>query len=98
MVTVFGVIIYAVISAAAVGLLIAWTYERRLYRHEHEINEDLIRQAWTKDNELQRLRIELARQEGIAQGRECDAMQRRFLEQMQKDGQAITNLSRRRGS
>jgi len=97
-ITVVGAIIYAVIAATAAGVLIACLYERKLYRNEHAVNEDLIRQLWAKDNELQRLKVQLARLEGISQGRECDSMQRRFLEQLQSEGQATTNLSRRRST
>ena len=96
MITVFGAIIYAVMAAAVVGLLVAYLYERRLNNGAHSENEDLLRQMWTKDTELQRLRTELARLQGISQGRECDSMQRRFLETLQSEGQATTNLSRRR--
>lgn len=95
MIPTLSAIIYAVLAVLAAGAVTAYLYERKLYREAHMANEDLSDKLDACRQECSDLRIELARIDGIAQGRECDAMQRRFLESMQENGQGTIRLGRR---
>lgn len=95
MIPTLSAIIYAVLAVLAAGAVTAYLYERKLYREAYRANEDLSDRLDACKQECSDLRIELARIEGVAQGRECDAMQRKFLESMQENGQGTIRLGRR---
>lgn len=95
MISAFSAIIYAVLAVLAACAVTAYLYERKLYREAYRANEDLSGQLEACRAECAEMRAELARIDGIAQGRECDAMQRRFLESMQENGQGTIRLGRR---
>ena len=95
MIPALSAIIYAVLAVLAAGAATAYLYERKLYREAYRANENLSDRLDACMQECSDLRIELARIEGVAQGRECDAMQRRFLESIQENGQGTIRLGRR---
>lgn len=95
MIPALSAIIYAVLAVSAACAITAYLYERKLYREAYKANEDLSDQVEAYRLECAELRTELARIDGVAQGRECDAMQRRFLESLQENGQGTVKLGRR---
>ena len=96
MIPVVSAIIYAVMGASAAGIATAYWYERKLRKDAYNVNESLSVDLRRADSEIRSLRMELARLEGISQGRECDAMQRKFLESMQQNGQSVVKLRAQR--
>lgn len=95
MISALSAIIYTVLAVLAAGAVTAYLYERKLYREAYRANENLSERLDACRQECAELRIELARIDGVAQGRECDAMQRKFLESMQENGQGTIRLGRR---
>lgn len=95
MMQVMNGIICTVLSAVSAGAVIAWIYERKLYTETFREKEDLSEKLDASRKECEDLRIELARIDGISQGRECDAMQRRFLESLHENGQSTIRIGRR---
>ena len=95
MIPALSAIIYAVLAVAAACAGTAYLYERKLYREAYQANEDLSDQVEAYRRECAELRTELARIDGVAQGRECDAMQRKFLESIQENGQGTVRIGRR---
>ena len=95
MISTLSAIIYAGLAVLAAGAVTAYLYERKLCREAYMANEDLSDRLDACRQECSDLRIELARMDGVAQGRECDAMQRRFLESLQENGQSTVRIGRR---
>ena len=93
--SVVSAIIYALMAAVIAGVSIAYLYERKLYREAYRANESLSDRLEAVTNECAEMRAELARMDGVAQGRECDAMQRRCLESLQENGQSTVRIGRR---
>ena len=90
-----GGIIYAVMAALAAGMIVAYLYERERREEAQEARERLEGELQETEAEICRLREELARLNGISQGRECDAMQREFLKTLQQNGQGTMRIARR---
>lgn len=93
--SVVSAIMYVIIAAVAAGIVVAYWYERKLRREAYSANQELSMRLEQTDRECRSLRIELARLEGVAQGRQCDAMQREFLESLQNNGQGTVQIRRR---
>lgn len=95
MISVLSAIIYAVLAVLTACAVTAYMYERKLYQEVDSLNEGLTNNLEDCRQQCEELRIELARIDGVAQGRECDAMQRRFLESIQENGQGTVRIGRR---
>lgn len=93
--SIVSAIIYAVLAAGITGTMIAYLYERRMRLDAEHVAEDLSDRLESVKRECAELRAEIARMDGVAQGRECDAMQRRFLESLQEHGQSTVRIGRR---
>ena len=93
--SVVSAIIYVIIAAVAAGIVVAYWYERKLRRDAYSANEQLSARLEQTDRERRSMQLELARLEGVSQGRQCDAMQREFLESLQNNGQGIVQIRRR---
>ena len=96
--TLIGGIIYAIMAAVIAGLAVGYRDERKLRQNTDIANDHLSDHLEAMTAECSELRSELARMEGVAQGRECDAMQRRFLESLQENGQSTVRIGRRQDS
>ena len=92
MISVISAIIYAIMAAVGVGMAVAYSYERKLREDAYSENEGLSDRLQKTEQECRAMRMELSRLDGVAQGRECDAMQRKFLESMQQNGQGVVRL------
>ena len=88
-------IIYALLSAVAAGTITGYLYERKMFREAETLNQELSDSLDAVRSECSDLRTELARLNGISQGRECDAMQREFLKTLQHNGQGTMRIARR---
>lgn len=95
MISVLSAIIYAALAVLAACAVTGYLYERKLYREAYRANEELSTQVEAYQRECAEMRTELARIDGVAQGRECDAMQRKFLESIQENGQGTVRIGRR---
>lgn len=95
MVSVIGAIIYAVLGGALAALAVAYHYERNLRKQAEETADQTGQSFNQMQREIISLNQELARLNGISIGRECDAMQRRFIENMTDNGQATVDLGRK---
>ena len=95
MISVLSAIIYAVLAVSTACAVTAYLYERKLHREAYRAHEELSDQVEAYRRECSELRTELARIDGVAKGRECDAMQRRFLESLQENGQSTVRIGRR---
>ncbi len=93
--SIISAIIYAVMAAGITGTMIAYLYERQMRRDAEHVTENLSDRLESVTRECAELRAEIARMDGVAQGRECDAMQRRFLESLQENGQGTVRIGRR---
>ena len=94
MIAPFDAILYAVLIGLVCSISTAFVYERNR-RQEVENNADLTGDEFMRQrDEILQLQTELAKLHGISIGRECDAMQRRFIEQM-NNGQATVDLGRK---
>lgn len=95
MITTIGAILYSVLTGAVSAISVAYAYERK----HRETMEDYIAkldEGWQQaHNEAIELRMEIARQQGISMGRECDAMQRKFIESMNDNQRATVELGKR---
>lgn len=96
MMPVISGIIYTVLAALTAGVTVGYLYERKLYREAAEANRELSDSLDAMSAECTKLREELARLNGISQGRECDAMQREFLRSLSTNGQGTMKLARRK--
>jgi hypothetical protein len=95
MITPIGAILYSVLVGLLCSISTAFFYEKKR-RMEVENNSELTGDEFMRQrDEILQLRTELARLNGISIGRECDAMQRRFIEQMSDNGQATVDLGRK---
>lgn len=93
--SVFSAIIWAVMAALSAGIVVAYWYERKMNKEAQEANQTQTDQIYSLQVEIAGLRETLARLDGIAQGRECDAMQRKFLESLQENGHGTVRIGRR---
>jgi len=96
--SVVSAIIMATIAAVTAGIVVAYCYEQKSRRDAENANQHLSLRLEQTDRECRSLRLELARLEGVSQGRQCDAMQREFLESIQNNGQGIVQIRRRQQS
>lgn len=95
MIAPFDAILYAVLIGLLCSISTAFVYERKR-RQEVETNAELTGDEFMRQrDEILQLQTELAKLHGISIGRECDAMQRRFIEQMNDNGQATVDLGRK---
>lgn len=95
MISTVGAIILAVLAAAGAAAVTSCIYERKLYENELKKTEDLSYQVEDYRGQVETLETQLARLNGISEGRECDAMQRRFLESLHDNGQSTVMMGRR---
>lgn len=95
MMDLIGSIILALAAGLIGGLGIGYVYERNRRQDAEARSRDLADDLDLIRTEREELRAELARLNGISQGRECDAMQRKFLETIQQNGQGTVRIARR---
>lgn len=95
MITIIGAILYSVLAGAVSAISVAYTYERKHREGTEDYIAQLDHERQQAQNEAVELRIELARQQGISMGRECDALQRKFIESMNDNQRATVELSKR---
>jgi outer membrane murein-binding lipoprotein Lpp len=98
MITIISAILYATMLAGFCSAVVAYMYERRKREEMKATIEDYSAMVEQLQLELNSARMELSKNAGISIGRECDAMQRRFIESLEQHGQASVHLSARRAN
>ena len=78
------VFILMALTGATSGLTVAWLYERGMRRERANALEDLISEFDRLSKDIRKKGEELARQDGIAIGRECDALQKKMADGLMK--------------
>jgi hypothetical protein len=86
MITVFGAILIAILSAAVSALLVAFYYEKSMKRDAEDRAANLENDYRCVSAEYFEAKLAIAKNDGISIGRQCDALQQQMIKSLNNDG------------
>ena len=93
--TTVGYVILWILGAACGAILTAMTYENRIRRRVEDELQTYQHENIILRDECGELRTQIAQTEGVKIGRQCDALQRKMIDDMTKRGGFSFRTARR---
>lgn len=89
MISLISAILGMILCSAVAGLYVSYRYEKSIRARQREKIKHLESEYRCVMADCIDQKLELARQEGIAIGRKCDAIQQQMIQDLSKDGRTV---------